>query len=107
MVNELNEKTYQSTIKSNEGLALVKFFAEWCGYCKEYGPTFESASDKFKDIKFYSVNVDKNSKLTDEMGVEGLPTTVFYRGNAVLDKADGVLSEKELTEKIQKYTSSK
>ena len=41
---------------------VIKFYANWCGPCKRYGPIFEEVKKEYKDnnnIEFYEVNVDK------------------------------------------------
>lgn len=58
---------------------VVFFYADWCGYCQRFAPTYNEVA-KSKDIKkkfaIAYVNCDDqaNSALVSEYGVQGFPT---------------------------------
>jgi len=73
-------------------LALVKFYAPWCGHCKKLAPEFVNAAKKFKadDTAASLVDVDctTESKVCSEFGVQGYPTLKIFK-NGVASEYNG------------------
>ena len=46
---DLNLINFQDSIE--EGKVLVKYWAPWCGPCKNYAPTFEKFAEENPEIK--------------------------------------------------------
>lgn len=79
----------------NEGKPIVLFIkAEYCGYCTNYIPTFETLSKQYKKIKFCFIEYTKNQSMFDihwkslahaAYVVKGYPTLVLYdpEGNPI------------------------
>lgn len=67
-------------LKDSSKPAVLKFYAEWCTSCKEYAPTFEKVSAKYKgQVDFISVDADakKNAALVKDLKISRIPETVF------------------------------
>ncbi|VVB69828.1 Thiol:disulfide interchange protein DsbD [uncultured archaeon] len=79
---------------SSAKMAVIDFYADWCGPCKVFGPTFEAASKEgeFKDISFFKVNVDQNEELSGKYNVMSIPTTVFLKNGEEVDRRVGLMS---------------
>lgn len=81
---------------------VIKFFAEWCGPCKVYGPTFEKVKQELQEgIEFVEVNVENDpDNLAGEFKVRGIPLTVVLEDGQKVKEKSGRLSEQELKELI-------
>ena len=82
----------------------MKLSASWCSPCRAYKPTFEKVSkmEEFKDIEFEELDVDDNEELAEELGIRGVPATVFFNSNGeVIDKLAGLQTEQALVDKIR------
>jgi thiol-disulfide isomerase/thioredoxin len=44
---------------AKKGPMVVLYYTSWCGACKAYKPSFEKASKKFTDVRFYKMDLDK------------------------------------------------
>ena len=84
---------------------VIKFYANWCGPCKRYGPIFEEVRKEYKDsnnIEFYEVNVDKDDKkLASKFKVESIPTTVIVTSEGKVKKYIGELSKEKINKLIK------
>ncbi|KAI6163644.1 putative thioredoxin [Pisolithus thermaeus] len=69
---------------SSEELAIVDFYADWCGACKSISPVFETLSKKFGTIKFRKVNAEEQKRLSQEVGIRGFPTFVVFRKGEII-----------------------
>lgn len=64
---------------SSHNYILICFSAIWCGPCKTLKPKLEllANEDRYKNIGFYKVDVDKNEELSKLLNITSLPTIVI------------------------------
>ncbi|RAL66890.1 hypothetical protein DID88_007672 [Monilinia fructigena] len=80
-VASLTKETFPDFVKDND-LALLEFFAPWCGHCKALAPEYEEAATTLKEKKIALGKVDctEEADLCQSFGVEGYPTLKVFRG---------------------------
>lgn len=68
-----------NNILINNVKLLVCFSAKWCGPCKTLKPKLELLvnDDRYKNIGFYTVDVDKNEELSKLLNITSLPTIII------------------------------
>ncbi len=76
-------------------LAIVDFYAPWCGPCKNIAPIFEQLSReaKFKGVHFLKVNVDENDDISNKYGIQSLPTFMIFKNGKSVGVFKGASSE--------------
>ena len=99
MVETINDTNISSVLEKNE-IAVIDFWAPWCGPCRVLVPIVDEVAINNKDILIGKVNVDDNSDLSIEYGVRGIPTLVFLKNGVVADKLVGVTSAIKIQEVI-------
>ena len=86
----LTKENFDETIKEN-GTVLIDFWAEWCGPCRMFGPTYEAASEKHPDIVFGKVDTEDQTELAGAFGIRSIPTLMVFRDQIVLYAQPGAL----------------
>lgn len=84
MSTELDQQTFKDFIAS--GLVLVDFWAPWCGPCRMQIPILDQVAEKLPAVKIGKVNVDENSDLAVQFGVNTIPYLLIFKdGQKVAD----------------------
>jgi len=98
---ELTTENFESVIGGAD-LALVDFWAAWCGPCRTFGPIFEQASEEYPDAVFGKVDTEAQQQLAGSFGIHSIPTLMIIRDNIVLYAQPGALPAAALNELISK-----
>ena len=97
----LNKDSFTKAVSANDKPALVDFWAPWCGPCKALTPILnEIAAEHGDKVNVYKVNVDENTDLAQEHGVQSIPTIMVFKGGKVSETIVGLKTKDELIEII-------
>jgi len=78
-VNITDENFDTEVLKSNKPI-VVDFWAEWCGPCKQIGPTLEEISNEMtNEIIIAKHNIDNEPNTPTKYGVRGIPTMLLFK----------------------------
>jgi len=91
--------TFNETIEENDTV-LVDFWADWCGPCKSFAPTFETASEENPDLVFAKVDTEDQSELAQAFGIRSIPTLMIFRERVLLYSQPGALPASALEDLI-------
>ena len=95
-MNTSVKETFGDIIRGEKPV-LVDFHAEWCGPCKMMKPVLENLRQTLGDkIRILKIDIDKNSALSNSLGITGVPTLVLYQNGRILWRQSGVVSAKQL-----------
>lgn len=84
-----------------EGIALVDFWAAWCGPCRMFAPIFEESSEKHSDIKFLKVDTDAEQELAGAAQITSIPTLMAFRDGILVFRQPGALPAPQLEQLIE------
>jgi thioredoxin 1 len=98
----VSDDTFETEVLGAEGPVLVDFWAEWCGPCKQIGPSLEEISEEMGEkITVAKINIDDNPMTPSKYGVRGIPTLMLFKGGEVAATKVGALPKGKLVEWIQ------
>ena len=102
MPKQVTDASFKDDVLNSATPVLVDFWAEWCGPCKQIGPSLEEISDEMGDtITVAKVNIDENPMTPSKYGVRGIPTLILFKNGEVAATKVGALPKSKLMEWIQ------
>lgn len=87
---DVTEDTFEQTV-SGEGITIVDAWAEWCGPCKQFAPTFEKASNEHEDVTFAKLDTEANEQLAAALQIQAIPTLMVFRDGILVYREAGAL----------------
>jgi len=99
MALNLNKDNFEQSISN--GVALVDFWAEWCGPCKMQLPIIEEFSSEMEGkATIGKVNVDEELELAQSFGIQSIPTLILFKDGKPVKKLVGLHSKESLYEEV-------
>ncbi|MEZ4883221.1 MAG: thioredoxin [Chitinophagales bacterium] len=89
MALEFTDSNFEELVLDSDKLAVVDFWAVWCGPCRMVGPIIEQLHDEYKDVVVGKVDVDNNPGISQRYGIRNIPTVLFIKDGVVVDKQVG------------------
>ena len=79
MLKKLNAENFETEVLQAQGLALVDFYADWCGPCKMVAPVLEEITQEREDVLIGKINVDESGSLAAKYQVVSIPTMILFK----------------------------
>jgi thioredoxin 1 len=93
----LNKESFEKVITDKDKTLIIDFWAPWCGPCKALTPVLEEISAEMSDkVGVYKVNVDDNTDLAQEHGVQSIPTMLIFKNGSLSETIVGLKTKDEL-----------
>ncbi|MBC7693630.1 MAG: thioredoxin [Methylotenera sp.] len=103
-IHEATDTNFSTDVLKSQELAVVDFWAEWCGPCKMLGPTIEAIADEYSGkIKVFKMDVDSNPTTPTQFHIRGIPTVILFRNGQVVDQLVGNQPKDVIVQAIQKH----
>ena len=87
---------------SKNHLALVDFWASWCGPCRMMAPIVEELAAETEGVTFAKVNVDEYADVAIGLGIQAIPTLILFKDGKAVDRTMGVQGKETLKTMIDR-----
>lgn len=100
----VTDDNFESEIAGGSGLAMVDFWAAWCGPCRLIAPFVEQLADEYSGkVKVGKLDVDANQQTAARFNVRSIPSILFFRDGKLVDTVVGAVPKPALERKIQEH----
>jgi thioredoxin 1 len=100
----VTDASFAAEVEQHKGLAVVDFWAAWCGPCHMVAPIMEQiAHDYDGRVKVAKLDVDENQKTAMRFNVRSIPTVLFFRDGRHVDTIVGALPKPHFVQKIEHH----
>ena len=97
-----NKQTFDAQVTHGTGLALVDFFATWCGPCTMFAPVLEQLASEVEGKALVGkVDIDEQPELRDQYGIMSIPTLIVFKDGKEVSRVLGVQPKQALVQMIE------
>ena len=98
---KLDESNFNTEIRDYADIALIDFYADWCGPCKMVSPIVDEIAEEYNKYKICKVNVDEAPGLAEQFSVMSIPTLVVMKNGEVADTHIGLASKSKILDMLE------
>lgn len=98
----VTDAEFKATILDSDKLAVVDFWADWCGPCHRMAPNIDYLAEDYAGrVVVAKLDVDANPQTPGQYKIMGIPTVIFFKNGKEVDRMVGVSSLGKLTKKVE------
>lgn len=87
----LTQQNFAAQLRGDLPL-LVDVWADWCGPCKTFAPTFQQAAKQLQGrCRLGKLDSEANPQLAAQLGIRSIPSLILFRGGVEVARQSGAL----------------
>ena len=102
----VTDATFEQEIEKHDGLAVVDFWATWCGPCRMIAPILDQLAGEYEGkVKVAKLDVDANIQTATRFNVRSIPMLLFFKGGKLVDQIVGAVPRPTIESKFQQHAA--
>jgi len=103
-LDSVDEASFSNEVLERDGLALVDFWASWCGPCLMLAPKLEEIQEELGEkIKIVKLNIEENPGIAQQYRVMNIPFMALFKNGERVDQLVGNLPKKDILAMIERH----
>jgi len=100
----VTDTNFEDTIKKNK-IALIDFWANWCGPCRALAPTIQELAKEYSGkVLVGKLDVDENPATAEHFQVFSIPTMILFKDGKETERLVGLCPKNRISETLNKYS---
>ena len=103
----VTDANFEQEVEKHDGLAIVDFWATWCGPCRMIAPILDQLATEYEGkVKVVKLDVDANIKTGSRFNVRSIPTLLFFKQGKVVEQIIGAVPKNHIESKLQQHVAA-
>src|SRR3954464_11781934 len=103
----VTDADFEQEIEKHDGLAVVDFWATWCGPCRMIAPILDQLAVEYQGkAKVAKLDVDSNIRTATRFNVRSIPAVLFFKNGKLVDQVIGAVPKPALESKFKQHTAA-
>jgi thioredoxin 1 len=104
VVHEVTDENFATEVEGASGVAMVDFWAAWCGPCRLVGPIVEQLAGEYEgQVKVAKLDVDTSQMTAMRFGIRSIPSILFFKDGQHVDTVVGAVPKQHLEQKLKQH----
>jgi len=100
-ISHISDNEFKEKALTSKKLAIVDFWAPWCGPCKMISPILEEVAKEYNaKLEIYKINIDEHQQTATKYQILSIPTLLFLKKGKVANQVVGMRSASEIKKTI-------